>query len=74
MPENNLDEELNDGFFVKYLRGIKERWHSFGELSAKEKRQAVTDFLFSKAMYILIITAVIIIAIMRPRFVSVASI
>ncbi|MBQ9084200.1 MAG: beta-methylgalactoside transporter [Clostridia bacterium] len=74
MPENNLDEELNDGFFVKYLRGIKERWQSFGELSAKEKRQAVTDFLFSKAMYILIITAVIIIAIMRPRFVSVASI
>ncbi len=74
MPENQTDKNMNDGVFVKLFGGIKEKYDSFRMLSGEEKRKSVTEFLLSRAMFIIIITAIIIIAIMKPRFLSVASI
>ena len=53
---------------------VSESFVSFKEKSKAEKLHALKEFLFNNAMYIIIISAVIIIAIMEPRFVSTASI
>ena len=74
MPKEQENRERNDGFFVKITEGIRERYSSFSALSRKEKRRRITDFLFNRAMFIIILTAIAIIAIVQPRFLSVASI
>ncbi len=74
MPEINEDRERNDGFFVKLLSGAKGRFDSFRSLPPEDKARRVREFLLNNAMYIIIITAVIIIAIVEPRFISWASI
>ena len=74
MPETNPDERINDGFFVKLLDGFKTKAKEFGALSFEQKRKAIIEFLLNNAMYIIIISAVVLIAILRPRFISVASI
>lgn len=53
---------------------VSESFVSFKEKSKAEKLHALKEFLFNNAMYIIIIIAVIIIAIMEPRFISTASI
>ena len=77
MPQNNK----NDAFYtkaalkIKSIPGdIKNKFHNFSEKSPKEKRSAISDFILNNAMYIIIITAIVIIAVMEPRFVSSASI
>ena len=60
MPDYKEEKEQNDGFFIKLTRGAKERYESFKGLSGDEKRRAATEFLLNNAMYIIIITAVII--------------
>lgn len=60
------------------LRSIPRRLRSgakaFGEMSASEKVSAVSEFVLSNAMYIIIITAIAVIAIVEPRFISAASV
>ncbi|MBR2431688.1 MAG: beta-methylgalactoside transporter, partial [Clostridia bacterium] len=75
------DKELNDGIFIKLTGPIRRKWQSFGkraaefkELDAEGKFKRITEMLLDNAMYIIIFTAIIVIAIMRPRFLSVASI
>ena len=77
MPQNNK----NDAFYtkaalkIKSIPGdIKNKFHNFSEKSPKEKRSAISDFILNNAMYIIIITAIVIIAVMEPRFISSASI
>ena len=74
MPDYKEEKEQNDGFFIKLTRGVRERYDSFRSLPRDEKRRKALDFLLNNAMYIIIITAVIIIALVQPRFLSVASI
>ena len=47
---------------------------AFREMSPSEKISAVSEFFLSNAMYIIIITAIAVIAIVEPRFISAASI
>ena len=60
------------------LRSLPRRLRSgakaFGEMSASEKVSAVSEFILSNAMYIIIITAIAVIAIVEPRFISAASV
>jgi len=77
MPENNK----NDAFYTKLAlkikalpKGVKSRFDDFSRKSPKEKRQAVSGFILDNAMYIIIITAIIAIAVIEPRFLSSASI
>ena len=75
------DGELtNDGFFVKIIKGlrgrgkrIKDGFDNFWGLTPKEKRSVLAEFLLEHAMIILILTATVVIAIARPRFLSAAS-
>lgn len=73
MPENE-DKNINDGIFVKLFGKVRDKFDSFRELPRADKRKAITEMLIGRAMFIIIIAAVIIIAIMKPRFLSVASI
>lgn len=74
MPENNSKKERNDGFFLKIVNDFRTRVDQFRALPFNEKRRKIVDFLFDKAMFIIIITAVIVIAILKPRFLSTASV
>ena len=75
------DKELNDGIFMKLTRpirrrvsGFRERITEFKELDGEGKYKKITELLLDNAMYIIIITAIMVIAVMRPRFLSVASV
>ena len=77
MPQNNK----NDAFYTRTAlkiksipKDIKKRFSDFGQKSPKEKRSAISDFILNNAMYIIIITAIIVIAVLEPRFISSASI
>ena len=74
MGQERGQRERNDGIFVKILNRAKNKYNGFRALSKQEKRRKSYDFLFSNAMYILIFVAVVVIAIIEPRFISVASI
>lgn len=74
MPENQTDKNINDGIFVKLLNRVRQGYESFRDMSGEEKRKYITELLISRAMIIIIALAVIIIAIMKPRFLSIASI
>ena len=47
---------------------------SFRSKSPSEKMATISEFILSNAMYIIIITAITVIAIVEPRFISAASI
>jgi len=71
----------NDGFFLRLTRGFNEkvegykgRWREFTSLPPAERARGVGNILLDRAMPISIIIAVIIIAIMHPRFLSAASV
>ncbi len=77
MPQNNK----NDAFYSKAAlkiksipKNIKNRFQDFRGKSPKEKRSALSEFILNNAMYIIIITSIVIIAVMEPRFISGASI
>lgn len=81
MSEKDTENNKNDAFYSKgvaRIRSLKDtavkKYSDFCDMSGKEKWHAVSDFLLNNAMYILIILAVVTIAIMEPRFVSVASV
>ncbi len=81
MPENQTNNNRNDAFYTKYAARIKaipsnvyKRFSDFKNKSTNEKISIAADFALNNAMYIIIITAVIVIAIMEPRFISTASV
>lgn len=71
----------NDGIFVRALDSFKRRYQkgrenidAFLKKDPKERTRVALNFTLDHAMVIALILAVIVIAIIRPRFVSVASI
>lgn len=81
MSENETKNNRNDSFLARAserIKGIPKnigiRFNDFKGLSREEKIRAVSDFLLNNAMYIIIISAIIIIAVIEPRFISTASI
>ncbi|MBR2343310.1 MAG: beta-methylgalactoside transporter [Clostridia bacterium] len=65
---------MNDGFFYRALRGVREGWSDFRALTPRERRKKLSTLLLDNAMLIIILFSIIIIAILRPHFLSVASI
>ena len=53
---------------------IKNGYKGFFELERKEKIKRINEFILDNAMYIIIISAIVVIAIIRPRFISAASV
>ena len=81
MPENETKSSRNDSFLTRTserIKGIPKRivgdFSNFLKKSPAEKISAVSDFILNNAMYIIILSAIIIIAIAEPRFISAASI
>lgn len=72
--ESNKTGGTNDGIFKKLTGSINERIKTLRAMTPKEKGRAAKDFLLSRAMYIIIILAIAVIAIVEPRFLSTASI
>ena len=71
----------NDGIFVRAIDGFKERvgWYKrrlteFSQLEGGEKVRRISEILLDRAMLIILVIAIIVIAVMRPKFVSAASI
>ena len=62
------------GKLEEKIDNIRRSSADFFALDGREKARRIKDFVLDKAMFIIIIAAIIIIAIMRPRFVSAASI
>lgn len=81
MPENKTDNNRNDSIFTRTAEVIKSipagagrRFKNFKNMTAKEKIGCISEFILNNAMYIIILSAVAVIAIMEPRFISTASI
>ncbi len=74
MGENKNIRDKISGAFHGYGTQVKERIDAFRALDARDKRRTVTDLILNNAMFIIITLSVIIIAIIQPRFLSVASI
>lgn len=81
MPENETKNNRNDSFLsrtAERIKGIPKKFSKsfsdFRQKSPQEKLYAFSDFVLNNAMYIIILTAIIIIAIVEPRFISTASI
>lgn len=53
---------------------LKKRWREFNTLPKKEKIRKTADLFFDNAMITVILLAVVIIAIIQPRFLSLSSI
>ena len=60
--------------FKGKIGGIRNRAKDFFSAPAREKVKIASEFVLDNAMYIIIITAIIVIAIMQPRFLSTSSI
>ena len=58
----------------KKASAVRNGMVNFKKLESKQKLERIGEFVLDNAMYIIIITAIIVIAILRPRFVSAASI
>jgi len=74
MKEKNGGLERIRGAFHGMGSQVKERVSSFNALSPEDKRRTVTDAVLNNAMFIMITLAIVIIAILKPRFLSAASI
>ena len=74
MEENKKYRDKIKGAFHGMGNNIKDKYKSFASLSLSDKRKRITDTFLNNAMFIMIILAVIVIAIMKPRFLSVASV
>jgi len=71
----------NDGIFVRAIDGFKgriagarDRLGEFSRLDTKEKFRLVSGILLDRAMMIILIIAIVVIAFMHPKFLSAASI
>ena len=73
MEEKRLRDRML-GAFHGMGNQVRDRINAFRALPSAEKRKTVTDFILNNAMFIMITLSVIIIAILKPRFLSMASI
>lgn len=64
----------NDGFFTKIIDKWRGRVENFKGMSGKERLSVTKNLLLDNAMIIIIFLAIAVIAILRPRFISAASI
>lgn len=64
----------NDGFFTKILDKWRGRVENFRKMTGKERAVFIKNLLFDNAMLIVILVSIAVIAILRPRFLSAASI
>ncbi len=64
----------NDGFFMKIINKWRDRVDNFRQMSRKDRFDIIKNLLLDNAMLIIIFLAISVIAIMRPRFLSAASI
>ncbi|MBQ8289990.1 MAG: beta-methylgalactoside transporter [Clostridia bacterium] len=74
MEENRNIRDKIRGAFHGYGNNIRQRLDSFRAMDGTDKRRYITDLLLNNAMFIIITLSVIIIAIIEPSFLSVASI
>lgn len=74
MEEKKSYRDRIKGAFHGMGNNIKDKYKSFSSLSTSDKISRTADAFLNNAMFIMIILAVIVIAIMKPRFLSVASI
>lgn len=80
MQENEKNNEKSSLFssiknrFGEKIDKLRDGYRSFMEKSTKDKLKAVYDFSARNAMFIIIFIAIIVISIIEPRFLSVASI
>ena len=70
--KNYLDKVK--GAFHGMGNNVKNKYLSFKELPYSDKKRKITDTLLNNAMFIMILLAVVVIAIMKPRFLSTASV
>lgn len=64
----------NDGFFTKILDKWRGRVENFRKMTGKERAIFIKNLLFDNAMLIVILVSIAVIAILRPRFLSAASV
>lgn len=74
MEEKKSYRERINGAFHGMGNNVKGKIEDFRSLAPTDKRRLITDTLLNNAMFIMITLAVIVIAILKPRFLSVASI
>ena len=74
MEENRNIRDKIKGAFHGYGNNIKQRVNDFKSMAPTDKRRYLTDLLLNNAMFIIITLSVVIIAIIEPSFLSVASI
>ena len=73
MSEGNTKNNLKNAVKGRYKR-ISDKIGSFRELPLEEKISGVKGFILDHAMFIIISIAIVVIAIARPRFISLASV
>ena len=61
-------------YFKGIAGSVREGFNSFCELERGERIKRIKNFIFDNAMYIIIISAIVIIAFIEPRFLSASSI
>ena len=74
MKENKNYRDKIGGALAEIKKRFSEKISNFRSLPTSEKKRKITDALLNNAMFIMITLAIVIIAILRPRFLSVASI
>ena len=74
MGEKNGIRTRISGAFHGMGNQIKGAYSDFMALSREDKKRKITDAALNNAMYIMIIAAIIVIAILKPRFISFASV
>lgn len=74
MSEKKEKQNMLGGAFHGMGEELKSRYQGWVDLSREDKKKRIIDLILNNAMYIMIILAIIVIAIMRPRFLSAASI
>ena len=73
--KRDLNFITRTGEKLKSVKGrVGDNYKSFKNMSKEEKLSVISEFILSNAMYIIIITAIAVIAIIEPRFISGASI
>ncbi len=74
MSEGSKNKKAIRNAFAARQKKIANKINGFRELSREEKLSKVKNFTLDHAMFIIISLAIIIIAIARPRFISLASV
>ena len=74
MGEDNKKKLMNDGIFYKALSRVTTPFRDLRALSALDRRRKIGSLILDNAMLIIILIATVVIALLRPRFLSVPSI